>query len=476
MSRELTQKLKSTESGSEDEQEEKIAKEINSSAEKDNPWVNNIKPQKEVADFVTSYRKYWEQQNKTLSAENSENIDEDKPEEPEISLNKEEGVKEVGDKQVIKKMKDKVRNKRKNYVDNVIEKPVSKKKKQQHDLSKDDNKTETSNKKKSKVSQSVEVKNSSRSKLVSTSEWQVSEEKKLKVPGDDVEAIFEKLESNLNKKIKQKLKKLTKQQDKPKKRLTKMRSKKNKTKTDLSMPSANKKQSIDEELLEQTKSIDESEDTESNNLQTKNLTNLKNIANSKSDISPNINPQKFLKVKQTPLQSAIPDILNAYEEDEAASSNQKDLIQEAFQDDDIVKDFETEKADAVSEDTPKDIEVNLPGWGQWGGTGVQAPKRKRKHLILKAPPPALRRDENKGFLIINEKAQSKIKPLLVNEIPFPFKTVKDYEASIRAPIGNTFVTETAFKKLIQPAVVTKMGSIIEPVNQSLLTGKKTVHI
>lgn len=99
-------------------------------------------------------------------------------------------------------------------------------------------------------------------------------------------------------------------------------------------------------------------------------------------------------------------------------------------------------------------------------------KRKRKRFIIKMPVKIPRRDENKGSLIINEKAQEKIRALQVSEVPFPFKTVKDYEASIRAPIGNTFVPETAFRRYIEPAVKTKMGAIIEPISKNVLIGKK----
>ncbi len=45
----------------------------------------------------------------------------------------------------------------------------------------------------------------------------------------------------------------------------------------------------------------------------------------------------------------------------------------------------------------QDIDLTLPGWGEWGGGGLKPSKRKRKRFIIKAPPPEKRRDENKGI-------------------------------------------------------------------------------
>lgn len=56
----------------------------------------------------------------------------------------------------------------------------------------------------------------------------------------------------------------------------------------------------------------------------------------------------------------------------------------------------------------------------------------------------------------------------VNELPYPFTQVKDFEASIRAPIGTTWLPETAHQQLIAPPVVTKLGAVIEPMDEGEL--------
>ncbi len=57
-------------------------------------------------------------------------------------------------------------------------------------------------------------------------------------------------------------------------------------------------------------------------------------------------------------------------------------------------------------------------------------------------------------------------------MPFPFKNVAQFENSIRQPIGRTWNPETAFRSLTEPKIVTKMGAIIEPIdNEALIKNK-----
>lgn len=79
-----------------------------------------------------------------------------------------------------------------------------------------------------------------------------------------------------------------------------------------------------------------------------------------------------------------------------------------------------------------------------------------------------RKDENKGDVIIFEGENKKLKEHLVSELPYPFTTVKDFEASIRAPLGRTFVPENAHRRLIQPSVVIKSGQVIKPMTEDVL--------
>ncbi|XP_062565395.1 U3 small nucleolar RNA-associated protein 14 homolog A [Armigeres subalbatus] len=190
-----------------------------------------------------------------------------------------------------------------------------------------------------------------------------------------------------------------------------------------------------------------------------------------------INPKQFVQMKPKHLLNAIPDFttvgeLSGEDEDEHGDPerNQKLTIAEAFEDDDIVVDFEKEKQDERERNKPKEVDLSLPGWGAWGGAGIKKrmPKKTRRKMF-KAAPVLPRRDDNKERVIINEDAANqKMSAHLVNELPFPFVTVKDYEASLRAPVGRTFIPETAHSTLVEPRVVTKMGAIIEPMKKDIL--------
>ncbi|EDW41598.1 GM25544 [Drosophila sechellia] len=117
-----------------------------------------------------------------------------------------------------------------------------------------------------------------------------------------------------------------------------------------------------------------------------------------------------------------------------------------------------------------ELQLALPGWGSWAGAGIskEVMERRNKRLLLKLAAPETRRDENKDNLYINESASTHARQHMVSSIPFPFRSLADYEASIRAPVGRNFVPETAFRMLTRPAVITRKGQVIEPMTESEL--------
>lgn len=113
----------------------------------------------------------------------------------------------------------------------------------------------------------------------------------------------------------------------------------------------------------------------------------------------------------------------------------------------------------------EDVSLILPGWGRWGGSNIMQPsKRERKFIVEFGKDPA-RRDENKGSVIIHEESNSSIRKHQVKELPFPFMNVKDYESSMRAPVGRNFVPEKTHSRLIIPSFKTIMGKVIEPMDE-----------
>ena len=147
--------------------------------------------------------------------------------------------------------------------------------------------------------------------------------------------------------------------------------------------------------------------------------------------------------------------------------DQKKLVSEAFADDDVVVDFQKEKDKLKEDEDPKDTTSYLAGWGEWAGPGFTENRRKKENFTVKANKKK-RKDSHLGNVIISEKKNESIAKFMVKQVPFPFRSVPEFESSISQPIGRTWNTEMSFRQLIEPNVVTRMGTIIEPMDEESL--------
>ena len=77
--------------------------------------------------------------------------------------------------------------------------------------------------------------------------------------------------------------------------------------------------------------------------------------------------------------------------------------------------FRKEKEEAIEKSKPSDIDLTLPGWGEWGGKNLKISNRKKRRFIVKAPKQAPRKDANKEVVIINEEKNNKVKVHQVSE-------------------------------------------------------------
>ncbi|XP_050166767.1 U3 small nucleolar RNA-associated protein 14 homolog A isoform X2 [Myiozetetes cayanensis] len=151
-------------------------------------------------------------------------------------------------------------------------------------------------------------------------------------------------------------------------------------------------------------------------------------------------------------------------EEEEGGIDQRGMITEAFAGDDVVADFCREKRKAEEAAKPQPVNLVLPGWGEWGGTGLRPSARKVKRFLLKPPPGPPRKDQHKPHVIISEKRNIHAAAHQVSELPFPFERHQQFEQSIRTPVGTTWNTQRAFQKLTAPRVVTRAGHIIQPIS------------
>uniref|UniRef100_A0A8C5TZU8 UT14A protein n=1 Tax=Malurus cyaneus samueli TaxID=2593467 RepID=A0A8C5TZU8_9PASS len=143
---------------------------------------------------------------------------------------------------------------------------------------------------------------------------------------------------------------------------------------------------------------------------------------------------------------------------------QHGMITEAFAGDDVVADFRQEKHKAEEATKPQPVNLVLPGWGEWGGTGLKPSARKVKRFLIKPPPAPPRKDQHLAHVIISEKRNIHAAAHQVSELPFPFERHQQFEQSMRMPLGPTWNTQRAFQKLTAPRVVTRAGHIIQPIS------------
>ncbi|XP_009463298.1 PREDICTED: U3 small nucleolar RNA-associated protein 14 homolog A [Nipponia nippon] len=151
-------------------------------------------------------------------------------------------------------------------------------------------------------------------------------------------------------------------------------------------------------------------------------------------------------------------------EEEEGGVDQRGVITEAFAGDDVVADFRREKRKAEEAGKPQPVNLVLPGWGEWGGTGLKPSTKKIKRFLLKPPPAPPRKDRHLPHVIISEKRNIHAAAHQVSELPFPFERHQQFEQSIRMPVGPTWNTQRAFQKLTAPRVVTRAGHIIQPIS------------
>ncbi|KAK5641762.1 hypothetical protein RI129_010309 [Pyrocoelia pectoralis] len=462
ISRELTQKMNMDESHSESEEENRTSEvSVNNP---NNPWVNQIKTSEEVETFLKGYRKFWEERNSGNEAKVSEvSTDISVPNEVVINEN------DITEENISNTVK---------YKDTLS--PIHKKKTQDEETTSSDfketrKKISTSKKRPRDSTSTLKAENDTiplskceNTVCLATSHWEVgilsdTDEDEC----DDIDVLFEKYSDNFKKnldEVKQSVKVTKKRAPKQKKEQQKAKKPKRNSE-DLSFKIQAKRPIIDEPL-------DENVEVNGKREETGLSLALQQDTYQPTRATKNIDPNDIIRTKPTDLQTELPDLLDL--DDNEENDDQRGAIVEAFQDDDIVESFQKEKHDEIESEKPKDINLFLPGWGSWGGPGVIQSKKKRQNrrFIIKFPKEFERKDENKGNLIINEKSNEKVKKHLVSDVPFPFKTVKDFEASIRAPVGNTFVPETAFRRMIKPAVATKLGTVIHPMTEEILLKTK----
>lgn len=144
-------------------------------------------------------------------------------------------------------------------------------------------------------------------------------------------------------------------------------------------------------------------------------------------------------------------------------ADHKQLIKEAFAGDDVIREFLKEKREAIETNKPKDLDLSLPGWGEWVGMDLKPSAKKRRRFLIKAPESSPRKDKNLPNVIISEKRNIHAAAHQVQAVPHPFTHHQQFERTVQNPIGYMWNTQRTFQKLTVPKVGTKLGHIIKPI-------------
>ncbi|RKP38905.1 Utp14 protein-domain-containing protein [Dimargaris cristalligena] len=192
------------------------------------------------------------------------------------------------------------------------------------------------------------------------------------------------------------------------------------------------------------------------------------------------NDELSQKPSKTPAVVAIPGSRN-----KQIKFDQKDLVAMAFADDNIVADFEREKADEEQSDLDQSQEEpSLPGWGSWSGAAAgsksgkakkKAPKAAKAKRAAPTPTPAKPAKKAKLFELRNVIVYNRDNPSAskYTATKLPKKTDPAiYEDSLRLPLGKQWNALKVFDKHTTPRITTVPGKIIHPVSKTDQFGKK----
>lgn len=467
VSKSLTQKVQNTESTDDEADETENIPDMTLAQDPMNPWMLKRSDKTNIdAEFDFGYKKYLKDRMYKLREESESDSDQEDSKNNKLDLSLSVLKESIKKLEIIATSAD----------NDVIQKPENEESK----IS-DESKNTINNTKKAIEKGTKNKLNKPNKKLVATSLWQVDDvdfSLKNETDNEIISEAFENLEDKIAGRVARKLRKLRKEV----KKLENESNTGNKKKAQKSeevgdveyfkLKNQKLKPIIDEELLETHKNINEGDkEIFTNSLKT--IISSKEDKPSQENSNVDIDPSRFIEVKPKYLNTSISKGENEFDElDEDEQVVPKVDIEEVFEEDDVVASFRQEKEDEINNDSPKDIDLTLPGWGSWGGKGIKARKRRNNRFITKHAPKMTRRDDNKGDIIIHEVRNPKLVSHKVSDVPFPFNSVKEYEASVRTPIVNTFIPETAHKKVIRPNVITKAGSVIEPMDEDELLVKQ----
>lgn len=165
----------------------------------------------------------------------------------------------------------------------------------------------------------------------------------------------------------------------------------------------------------------------------------------------------------------------AAESEDDSQDEEKRIMKNLFvTNPDALEEFEREKEQEVEEhlgSKVKQVDVRQ-GWGEWAGSGVDTTKleqrRKKAEEIRRAKIDELKKKRTdakmQGVQVNTEDRDKKfVKKYMVKELPAQYQSTKQFETLMQMPVGKEWNTGDSYRRLIQPDLLVKAGSIIKPL-------------
>lgn len=140
---------------------------------------------------------------------------------------------------------------------------------------------------------------------------------------------------------------------------------------------------------------------------------------------------------------------------------QHNLVKEAFAGDDVVAEFALEKRKLEDDEDDQEVDVLLPGWGDWAG--ADQPRKKKVLKVDGVVQKDKRKDRGKHNVIINEAANKPNLKYQSLSVPYPFESKEQYERALRMPVGEEWAPRNTFQKSTKPRVSVKQGVVVDPL-------------
>lgn len=371
ISRDLTQKLKKDDDSDEDDGEQDRPMYLTSS-DKENPWMTAAKTETEVEEFISGYRKYWDEQHRK---ENKQ----DKASESNTSTNEGDKTQNGFEESEMKDLPESM-----NPVEEVIEEYLPGQNGFSVHNKSDESESEGKKKQKIDKKQKKKLQKTSKDKLgikspkskitkskakAGTSSWSIlpvnetiapAEDNSNGVKDIDIDEMFDSVDDKLQDKINAKLAKVKRMLDQETKNENKKARRKRNKKKDDSVSDVDKlglkgqrnmKPMIDKPIEEST----DSRPSSIQNSRSEKVINVTNVTDRTAASKPKaaeIDPNKFMNMKPKHIKTLLPDEIAGEEDaldDSETEEDQHRIISEAFADDDVVDEFRKEKEDEVTD-------------------------------------------------------------------------------------------------------------------------------